>query len=114
MDPDLESKGQAALARLKQEVLDMLERGDTAAARARVQELRDVCEIWKGTSEEKARGKWVDGLEAVVDDRDGRGKTGGKPVSEKREGSAVRGVETSGSGVGPGFLRRLRDEIYMD
>lgn len=91
----------------------MLERGDLATAKARVQELRDVCEIWKGTSEERARGKWVDGLEAVVEDRE-RGKASGRPMLEKREGSAVRGVETSGSGAGPGFLRRLRDEIYME
>ncbi|KAF6224443.1 hypothetical protein HO133_011020 [Letharia lupina] len=114
VDPDLESKGQAALARFKQEVLEMLERGDLATAKARVQELRDVCEIWKGTSEERARGKWLDGLEAVVEDREGRGKASGRPMLEKREGSAVRGVETSASGAGPGFLRRLRDEIYME
>ncbi len=115
LDPDLESKGQAALARFKEEVVEMLERGDMAAAKARVQELRDVCEIWKGTGEERARGRWVDGLEAVVEDREGRGKAGGRPrLVEKREGSAVRGVETSGSGAGPGFLRRLRDEIYME
>lgn len=114
MDPDLESRGQAALAGLKQEVLEMLERGDMAAAKARVQELRDVCEIWKGTGEERARGKWVDGLEAIVEDGEGRGKAGGRPRLEKREGSAVRGVEASGSGAGPGFLRRLRDEIYME
>lgn len=114
IDPDLESKGQAALARLKQEVLDMLERGEMAAAKARVQELRDMCEIWKGTGEERARGKWVDGLEAVVEDREGSGKASARPRIEKREGSAVRGVETSGSGAGPGFLRRLRDEIYME
>lgn len=114
VDAGLESKGQDALARLKQEVVEMLERGDGAAARARVRELRDVCEIWKGTSEERARGRWVDGLEAVVEDREGRGKAGGGHGLEKREGSAVRGVETSASGGGPGFLRRLRDEIYMD
>ena len=114
VDPDLESKGQVALARLKQEVVDMLERGDGVAAKARVQELRDVCEIWKGTGEERARGKWVDELEAVVEDREGRGKAGDKAPPEKRDGSAVRGVETSASGGGPGFLRRLRDEIYME
>lgn len=115
INPDLESNGQAALARLKQEVLEMLERGDMAVAKARVQELRDVCEIWKGTSEEKARGKWVDGLEAVVEERAVRGKAAGRPRLEKNEESAVRGaVETSGSGAGAGFLRRLRDEIYME
>lgn len=114
VDPDLEAKGQAALGRLKQEVVEMLERGDATAARARVRELRDVCEIWKGTGEERARGKWVDGLEGVVEEGEGRGKVGGRPRVEGREGSAVRGVETSGSGAGPGFLRRLREEIYME
>ena len=91
----------------------MLERGDMSAAKARVRELRDVCEIWKGTSEERARDKWVEGLEAVVEDRGGRGKASGRPGPEKREGSAVK-VETGGNGAGPGFLRRLRDEIYME
>ncbi|CAF9914200.1 MAG: hypothetical protein ALECFALPRED_009494 [Alectoria fallacina] len=115
IDPDLESKGQAALASLKQEIWEMLERGDMTVAKGRVQELRDVCEIWKGTSEEKARGRWIDGLEAVVEEREGRGKAAGRLKLEQREGSAVRGVvETSGSGPGAGFLRRLRDEIYMD
>ena len=92
----------------------MLERGDVAAARARVRELRDVCEVWKGTSEERARGKWVDTLEGVVEEREGRGKASVKPETMKRDGSAFRGVETSGSVAGPGFLRRLRDEIYME
>lgn len=92
----------------------MLERGDVVAAKARVQELRDVCEIWKGTSEERARGKWVDRLETIVQDREGKGKAGGKPGLEKTEGSAVRGVEIGATGAGPGFLRRLRDEIYME
>ena len=93
----------------------MLERGDGGAAKARVKEWRDVGEIWKGRGEERARGKWIDGLEAVVEDWEGRGKAGGKAPLEKREGSAIRGVEVSGSGgAGPGFLRRLRDEIYME
>ena len=92
----------------------MLERGDVPAARARVRELRDVCEVWKGTSEERARGKWVDALEGVVEEKVGRGKASFRPGAVKRDGSAVRGVETSGSIAGPGFLRRLRDEIYME
>lgn len=92
----------------------MLERGDVAGARARVRELRDLCEVWKGTDEERARGKWVDSLESVVEEREGRGKASSRPGTVKRDGSAVRGVETSGSVAGPGFLRRLRDEIYME
>lgn len=92
----------------------MLERGDVAGARARVRELRDVCEVWKGTGEERARGKWVDTLEGIVEEREGRGKGSVRPGTVKRDASAIRGVETSGSVAGPGFLRRLRDEIYME
>ena len=92
----------------------MLERGDVAGARARVRELRDVCEVWTGTSEERARGKWVDALEGIVEESEGRGKGSVRPGTVKRDASAIRGVETSGSIAGPGFLRRLRDEIYME
>lgn len=115
-DATLETRAQAALAALRREVLEMLERGDGEAAAARVRELRDVCGVWKGTGEERARGRWVDGLEAVVEDGgEGRGKAGGsRPRLEDREGSAVRGGESGASGAGPGFLRRLRDEIYME
>lgn len=132
-DPDAEAKGQAALGRLKQDVLDLLadtegRGGGVERARARIEELRDVCVIWKGTSEERARAKWVDGLEAMVEEEvrkreEGRRKgqvvaVGGMGTGQgRREGSAVKGLadpgEVSRSGT-PGFLRRLRDEIYME
>jgi len=123
-DPDLENKGQAALSRLKQEVVDMLERGETENAQMRVAELKDVCVIWKGTGEERARGRWVDGLEGIVEDEimkkeQGRRRGGGgqQGPAVTREGSAMRGVADTDPGRGgtpTGFLRRLRDEIYME
>ena len=87
-------------------------------ARERVRELREVCGMWKGTGEERARGKWVEGLEGMVDEE---GRRREKRVfvqgQGRREGSAVRGfggVEPEVRSGTPGFLRRLRDEIYMD
>ncbi|KAL9125845.1 MAG: hypothetical protein Q9217_005010 [Psora testacea] len=119
-DPDAEAKGQAALAELKAEVVDMLRAGDAEGAKARVQELRDVCGVWKGTSEEKARLKWVDRLEQLVRQAEaesgslGNGNAESKQsISENVEGSAVREIRES-AGSAPGFLRRLRDEIYME
>lgn len=86
-------------------------------ARDRVRELRDICEIWKGSGEEKARLKWVDGLELMVEDdirRKEEGGKGGRGSQEvRRETSAVRGQSDVGES-GPGFLRRLREEIYME
>lgn len=121
-DHDLESKGQAALARLKQEVTDLLvdaegRGGGAERARARVAELRELCAIWKGTGEEKARTKWVDGLEQMVDDDVRRkeeskrkGEGGVKPDLRKDTST----IKATSDASGPGFLRRLREEIYME
>ena len=122
-DPDLESKGQAALSRLRQEVLDLLADAEGRGAgkeraRERIAELRDLCNIWKGTGEERARLKWVDGLDQTVDDEikrneDGKRKMSGLKPETKRDPSAVKSVNDT-SGNGSGFLRRLREEIYME
>lgn len=117
-DRDLESKGQAALSRLRQEVLDLLadaegRGGGVDRARERVGELREICELWKGTGEEKARLRWVDGLELMVDDEIQKKDEGRRKGAGGRETSAVRGQGDVG-GSGPGFLRRLREEIYLD
>ena len=103
----------------------MLERGEIENAQKRGAELRDVCVIWKGTAEEKARAKWVDGLEVLIEDdikkrEQGRRKKIGEnrdTPSVTRDSSAIRGLvdaDTGRSGTPTGFLRRLRDEIYME
>ena len=122
-DPDLEIKGLAALSRLKQEVLDLLADADgrgggTTRARERIAELRDLCMIWKGTGEERARLKWVDGLDQLIDDEirkneDGKRRSGGLKPEAKRDSSSGKSLGDN-SGNGPGFLRRLREEIYME
>ena len=94
--------------------------GGVERARERVRELREVCGIWKGTGEERARGKWVEGLEGMVDEEERRRARRGTVVQGqqgRREGSAVRGgvgLEPEVRSGTPGFLRRLRDEIYME
>ena len=122
-DPTLESKGQAAISRLRQEVLDLLidvegRGGGVERARDRVKELREICTIWKGTVEEKARLKWVVGLDQMIDDEvrkkeEGRQRAGPGKQQPRRENSAVRNAGDAG-GSGSGFLRRLRGEIYME
>ncbi len=116
-DPDAEAKGQASLSRLRGEVTDLLHAGEIEKAKTRVAELRDVCVIWKGTSEEKARRKWVDGLEGLLEEdvqrRQELDRRKGSSAAPRQAQSTPKPVaETSSSG--PGFLRRLRDEIYME
>ena len=87
-------------------------------ARERIAELRDLCIIWKGTGEERARLKWIESLEQMVNDEfrkkeEGNMKSGAPRSEGKRDNSTVRNTADAG-GSGPGFLRRLRDEIYME
>ncbi|KAI4164594.1 MAG: hypothetical protein LQ342_001907 [Letrouitia transgressa] len=129
--PDLEQQGQEALAKLRAEVEEMLLADDgLARARARVQELKECVGVWKGTGEEKARMKWVEGLEGWVEEvgrKKGGGWTGAAReggvahpggVGGREEAKSVVGMmgrdEGRPSSRGPGFLRRLRDEIYME
>ncbi|KAI4249342.1 MAG: hypothetical protein L6R42_009042 [Xanthoria sp. 1 TBL-2021] len=144
----LETTGQTALANIKREIEEMLVVGDIEKARERVGELKACVEVWKGTGEEKARGKWVGEVEGWVEEVGGgmvrrglvRGEGAGGGVGkgdgngkdrvvgdeikkgdgEKRiggGGGGRGGVEPAAparTGSGAGFLRRLRDEIYME
>ena len=95
-------------------MIDLLRVGETQKARGIVKGLREVCVVWKGTSEEKARAKWVDGLEGLagVGEERSRVSDEGRRGDEKREGLA--NVKQADGGGGGGFLRRLRDEIYLE
>lgn len=129
-DPTLEAQGQAACARLRQEVIDLLAEGEhvdgtdgVQRARERVQLWRKCVEVWKGTGEEKARKKFVDGLEALVVEvevrkkrADESGKDGGMVGTPQSSG--MSNTASVGEGVGaPGYFRtlqRLREEIYIE
>ena len=121
-DPDLESKGQAALSRIRHEVLDLLadDEGRGAGlerAKERIADLRELCTIWKGTEEDKARRKWVDGLEQMVDEETKKegGKGRGTVIkSEAGRDTTIPKSTLEPGGNAPGFLKRLRDEIYME
>lgn len=126
-DPTLEAKGQVACTRLRQEIVDLLDEDETLVdgkdglerAAERVMELRECVGVWKGTGEEKARSRFVDGLEAIVEERARRqvrqerskALSGSLAGETRSEGKGITG------GVGPGLLRnlqRLREEIYME
>lgn len=105
-DPDAEEKGQAALLNLKREIADLLESAEgLKTARERIAGLREVSGVWKGTGEEKARMKVVEGLEGMLEERRGVLEVGG----------GARREQAGGGGRGfLGGLQRLREGVYME
>ena len=120
---DLEAKGQAASARLRGEIQGLLHLGGAEgilAAEKRVEELRELAGTWKGTAEEKARGKFVEGLAKAVEDRRREEEGKGNVVRREPDDRADREekkMDPRATGGGPGFLKnlqRLRNEIYLE
>ena len=69
-----EDKGQEVLQRLRDEVASLLDGSDDpvegiASAARRVEELKELTVVWKGTAEEKGRNKFIDSLAKMVEDR---------------------------------------------
>ena len=123
-----EEKGKAFVEDLRTEISRLTEPGSgndgLKSATARVQALRDLMEVWKGTAEERARKKLVDNAQSLVDDR--------QRVLEKRIGngkpapSTARKLDPQDGGLdsvrpssegGYGFLqnlRNLKNDMYLD
>lgn len=103
----VEERGQAVSKALRAEILEMLTGGTNSAdgiakARAKVEELRGLCEVWKGTAEEKARLRFVDSLQKMVDDKEREMETGGsmdKPQTQQQPPSNLGGY---------GFINHLQ------
>ncbi|KAI9728902.1 MAG: hypothetical protein M1834_007160 [Cirrosporium novae-zelandiae] len=135
----IEEKGQEVAKRFRTEIENLLDnepggREGVEAASKRVEALRNLATVWKGTAEEKARNKFVDGLEKLVEDRRTNlmatkpdlGTRGNSQSNQNRRSSSLpRGIrqadqgrdERSSNEGGLGFMRnlqRLREEIYLD
>lgn len=119
-----EEKGKEYAEKLRNEINDLLAIGAEGldAANARVDEMRGLAEIFKGTAEEKARLRFVESLQKTVDDkRKALGRTtatNNKAVPATARGYDLRyGQAPSEGGSGYGFLqnlRNLKNEVYMD
>ena len=70
----LEEKGQATAKRLRDEISALLAgspgQQGVDAARQRVESLRQLTKVWKGTAEERARSKFVDSLAKLVAEKE--------------------------------------------
>ncbi|MCJ1282643.1 hypothetical protein MMC26_001968 [Xylographa opegraphella] len=119
--PSQEAAGQEAFTRFKNEINDLLAIGPedgVLAAEKRVEELRELVGVWKGTVEEKPRMKFVDGLARTVAERrrEVEAKGGLKARERASTEAGLDGSKATGE-AGKGFLgnlQRLREEIYLD
>lgn len=121
-----EEKGREAARKLRAEVVELLEQGTTAeegiaAAMAKLEDLRRLVGVWKGTAEERVRARTLDGLAKVVEDEQ-------KKLAKKSEGRRQSSVPTQqstdrrtveatrqGTDASYGFinsLRKMRNDIY--
>lgn len=89
-----ESKGKEFAAALRSEIADLitgdLENGGKRAE-VRIQALRELACVWKGTAEEKARGKFVEGLVKLAEEKS-------REVAREKEREAQRGQRGQRSG----------------
>ncbi|RAH72885.1 uncharacterized protein BO66DRAFT_249463 [Aspergillus aculeatinus CBS 121060] len=123
-----EEKGQEAARRLRAEVTGLLEsnggglEGVEAASR-RVEALRTLALVWKGTAEEKARTRAVDSLAKIVEDRRRALESQSRADSSQQASGASTKAQSAGhrrqesEGPAGGIFRnlqRLREEIYLE
>ncbi|KAG6035212.1 hypothetical protein E4U41_006165 [Claviceps citrina] len=69
-----EEKGQQVLKGLRDEMSNLLYKSDDPVAGiersvARIEELKELTTVWKGTAEEKGRNKFIESLAKMVEDR---------------------------------------------
>ncbi|KAG4217715.1 hypothetical protein PC116_g33805, partial [Phytophthora cactorum] len=69
-----EEKGQQVLKQLKEEISGYLTKSADPVegiekAAHRIEELKELTKVWKGTAEEKGRTKFIEGLAKMVEDR---------------------------------------------
>jgi hypothetical protein len=118
----VEEKGQQVSKKLREEIADLLvtsgDPGDgIESAAKRVEELKELVKVWKGTAEEKARVKFVEGLAKIVEDshrellrdseKDGRSNATSlsREVSRSLEGTAS---DEGKPQTGYGFINQLQ------
>ncbi|KAF2130476.1 hypothetical protein P153DRAFT_422374 [Dothidotthia symphoricarpi CBS 119687] len=88
-----EQKGREFAASLRSEIADLIvgdeEEQGMAKAEIRIQALRDLAQVWKGTAEEKARTKFVEGLVKLAEDKQ-------REVEKEKERGKERGQQRAG------------------
>lgn len=119
-----DEKAREALKKIRVEIQDLLDSdgGGAAgleAASKRLEEYKRLSTIWKGTSEEKARARFTEGLSKLVEDRarnlEARGMNQRSRTDSPHRPSSQQGrpAKQEGGGLFRG-LARLKDELYLE
>jgi hypothetical protein len=120
-----EAKAKEYTDNMRAEINTFLSSDDTTgleAASERVEELRSLAEVWKGTAEEKARMKIVESLVKTMEDKQksmGR-RADGRRQPERAVDMRYGDLDGRGTGAGEGGygflqnLRNLKDGMYLD
>jgi hypothetical protein len=124
-----DDKAREVLRAIRAEITDLLNSGSGGvtgfeAASRRVEEYRLLAQLWKGTSEEKARVKFVDTLIKIVEDRrkaleTQRASRDARSDVSQRSSSAMGRLSKASTEVGGAAglfrnLQRLKDDLYLD
>lgn len=123
-----EEKGKAYAEELRSEINGLVGSGNDLAsleaAAARIEEIRRLAEVWKGTAEEKARLKLVESLQKPIEERQKaleRSTAGRKPTPSPSRGVDYRygnmDSTRAASEGGYGFLqnlRNLKNDVYLE
>ncbi|CAN9251503.1 unnamed protein product [Alternaria alternata] len=111
-----EQKGKEFAASLRTEIADPITgdpEGGMEKAEIRIQALRDLAQVWKGTAEEKARAKFVESLVELAEDKQrelDREKERNKDRGQQRPGrsGSVPKQQQPQQQRGGGFLENLQ------
>jgi hypothetical protein len=120
-----EEKGQETMKKIRNEITELLDRDGGGrdgleAATRRVETLRNLAVVWKGSAEEKARQRFVDALGRIVDERRRILEHQQAMAEQNQRGPRSRTEQRRDSdsgGPGGGLFRnlqRLREEIYLE
>jgi len=126
---DEDDNAREVLRSIRAEITDLLNSSSDGlsgldAASRRAEEYRLLAQLWKSTSEEKARNKFVDGLLRIVEDRRKvleaqRNSRDARPDGSQRSSSAMGRLSKVSNEVGGAAglfrnLQRLKDDLYLE
>ncbi|KAF2465473.1 uncharacterized protein BDR25DRAFT_306614 [Lindgomyces ingoldianus] len=117
-----EEKGREFAEKLRTEISDLISGGEgdesgVEAAMIRIQALRDLAQVWRGTAEEKSRIKFVESLVKLVEEKQKAIENAANQRQKGGRNGSVSKLQPPQKSSGGGFLdnlQRIRGNIYLE